>query len=406
MHSMSLVLLSSLVVAAAAEASATCSTGLDCSLNGECVSGSCVCSPAWTGSTCGSLNLKPALLSNGYGYPGSSSSSWGAGVELDPVSGLYFMAVDEMTRNCGLGTWQTNSHCILAVSPNASGPYSKVQTLMDSFCHGSSLSRDPASNTFVFNHMASSAPATQCYQCFDGVTPANSTKGPCTTGGIVPYSGAAFYGAPKGPYTVSQGWEDGGNCEAFIVPNGTVIWACPYGGPGASNCSGATSFLTIFVSPSLDAALAGNRTMLPRVIHPSGACVNWEDQNLWMDASGNLHSIFHAWRGQNTSYPAPGCYRNASGAWLPAGCTSLGGHTFSPNGIDWYVSPVPAYTSSVTYEDGSVLDFRARERPHLILSPAGDPLWFISAVGDPGPGGNTGVGGADHTFTLIQQLGA
>jgi len=59
----------------------------------------------------------------------------------------------------------------------------------------------------------------------------------------------------------------------------------------------------------------------------------------------------------------------------------------------------------VAYEDGSVVSYRARERPHLILSDGGDALYFVSAVGDPGPGGNTGVPGQDHSFTLVQQLG-
>ena len=63
-----------------------------------------------------------------------------------------------------------------------------------------------------------------------------------------------------------------------------------------------------------------------------------------------------------------------------------------------------AYTANVTYEDGSVVLFRARERPHLISSAQGDPLFFVSAVGDPGPGQNTGVLGADHSFTLVQPI--
>ena len=133
-------------------------------------------------------------------------------------------------------------------------------------------------------------------------------------------------------------------------------------------------------------------------------CFNWEDQNLWMDRGGNLHSLWHAWRGQNTSYPAPGCYQNASGDYNPPGCTALGGHAFSSDGAHWFISPIPAYTPQVEYEDGSIVTFRARERPHLILNTAGDPLYFISAVGNPGAGGNTGVPGADHTFTLIQPL--
>ena len=53
---------------------------------------------------------------------------------------------------------------------------------------------------------------------------------------------------------------------------------------------------------------------------------------------------------------------------------------------------------------GSVLDMRARERPHVILDAAGELAYFLSGVGDPGAGGNTGVRGADHSYTLIQAV--
>lgn len=137
--------------------------------------------------------------------------------------------------------------------------------------------------------------------------------------------------------------------------------------------------------------------------------MNWEDQNIWVDRGGRLHTLMHAFRGQNTTYPAPGCVAAANGTWLPLGCTSVGGHAFSVDGAHWYISPVRAYTATVAYEDGSERAFRARERPHLVFAGSGpgsgDPTWFVSAVGDPGPGGNTGEVGQDHSFTLLQELG-
>lgn len=116
----------------------------------------------------------------------------------------------------------------------------------------------------------------------------------------------------------------------------------------------------------------------------------------------------HAFRGQNTSLPAPGCTSTpgGGGGWAPAGCTSVGGHAFSVDGAHWFISPVRAYTATVAYADGSELAFRARERPHLLFGAgSGEPEWLVSAVGDPGPGGNTGIPGQDHSFTLVQGLG-
>jgi hypothetical protein len=54
---------------------------------------------------------------------------------------------------------------------------------------------------------------------------------------------------------------------------------------------------------------------------------------------------------------------------------------------------------------GRKLLTQARERPHLIFDGVGNPTHLISGAGDPGEGGNTGVGGADHTFTLVVPLG-
>jgi hypothetical protein len=52
-----------------------CQIGLDCELNGDCVSGTCVCDAAWTGKNCEILALKPAPKANGYKVAGESS--WG-----------------------------------------------------------------------------------------------------------------------------------------------------------------------------------------------------------------------------------------------------------------------------------------------------------------------------------------
>ena len=102
---------------------AKCTEDLDCQLNGLCTVGACVCDPAWKGANCSVLNLLPAKLSNGFGHPGSTTSSWGGNAVQDPKSGKWIMQVDEMNMRCGLGTWGQNSHCILAESDTPNGPY-------------------------------------------------------------------------------------------------------------------------------------------------------------------------------------------------------------------------------------------------------------------------------------------
>ena len=168
---------------------------------------------------------------------------------------------------------------------------------------------------------------------------------------------------------------------------------------------------------------------------------------IWLDKRDNFHSIAHAYRGQPNELPV--CDRSSVAGFM--NCTAIGGHAFSANGNDWYISPVPAYTPRVEYEDGSVLHLRARERPHVIIDPvSGDITHLINGAADSCPNGvncavpcdkpwvlngknvshpcggncdgfgqplcenmtnpkpacgrNVGCPGADHSFTLVQPL--
>jgi len=49
-----------------------CASPLDCVLNGDCVSGQCVCVEGWTGKNCQQADLLPSDTLNGFGskeYP-------------------------------------------------------------------------------------------------------------------------------------------------------------------------------------------------------------------------------------------------------------------------------------------------------------------------------------------------
>ena len=95
--------------------------------------------------------------------------------------------------------------------------------------------------------------------------------------------------------------------------------------------------------------------------------------------------------------------RNASDGVSP--CTATGGHSFSIDGKTWFISPVAAFTSTIEFTDGSQLTFRARERAHLVFDEeTGAPLYLANGVGNPGPGQNTGILGADHTFVQLQPI--
>lgn len=250
--------------------------------------------------------------------------------------------------------------------------------------------------------------ATACVQGAGGVTPSGAQLGPCDADNdALPYGASAFTApGPLGPFTPAPNFINCPNGETFFSADGSVVVACPTGAARAS-------FLSVSSAPSLAAALAGNWTHLPLTISLAGSNAtgpsvpefHWEDQTIWRDARGYFHTLMHAFRGQNTTLPAPGCTNEGgSSPFLPMNCTSLGGHAFSIDAAHWWVSADAAYTALVDFEDGTSAQFRARERPHVILDEAGELAFFLSAVGDPGKGGNTGVAGADHSFTLIQPV--
>eukprot|EP01047_Picozoa_sp_COSAG01_P033873 COSAG01_NODE_2514_length_7530_cov_192.547302_1_plen_229_part_00 len=126
---------------------------LDCALNGRCVSNKCVCSAGWTGAGCARLRLLPATKGQGFYGIASNWSSRGNKVRQDPSTGKFYMAADEMSFNCGLGTWQTNSRSVMAEADNVTGPYLRKQVVVDSWSHGTWMERDPLSGRWILGHM-------------------------------------------------------------------------------------------------------------------------------------------------------------------------------------------------------------------------------------------------------------
>ena len=171
---------------------------------------------------------------------------------------------------------------------------------------------------------------------------------------------------------------------------------------------------------TLEHALRGewtfkSRNPILRFLDPSIAnttCVRWEGNYMWVDERGNFHQMAHAFCGGVTDYPLPGVSVGINGSVVcndaPAGflgCVAYGGHAFSEDGHTWYISPIAPYTNEIAYADGSVVAVRARERVHLVFNDStGVPTHLCNGVGNPGPGVNTGVPGADHTFVQCVPL--
>ena len=216
-----------------------------------------------------------------------------------------------MGGGCGLQTWGSNSRCVLATSASALGPYVRIETLLDAWCHGSTPARDPLSGRWVAQHMGHAAPSATCTVCAagGGITPPGAPQGPCPEAdGVAAYTEGAVVSTgadPRGPYTAAPQVKSGANCENFFLPNGTLFVACPYGAKnvGVPDCGSPsqnacvyniagrasaptppltyprrshildpyTTVLTVSRAESLDAALAGEYTDLPLSYAPAGS---------------------------------------------------------------------------------------------------------------------------------------
>lgn len=148
------LMLTHAVAAAAAAAAGSCASDLDCSLNGVCSDDKvCVCDAAWKGPACSTLDLQPTGPTGDLRLP--NVSTWGMtvlpkGAGDQEWHGLYA----EMTRGCGLTSWETNSQIAHATAPTPAGPWTRQDTVLGVWAHtpSAAVARD---GTIVLFHLGS-----------------------------------------------------------------------------------------------------------------------------------------------------------------------------------------------------------------------------------------------------------
>lgn len=112
-----------------------------------------------------------------------------------------------------------------------------------------------------------------------------------------------------------------------------------------------------------------------------------EDPTWWYSsATRSYHALFHGLGACGTGAAGVGC------------------HAFSRDGVAWTLSPTPAYSLDVKFDDGSHITFARRERPQLLFDPVtGEPTHLVNGVQPPGPLQPTG-GRGDASYTLVVPL--
>ena len=328
------------------KASASCTTDLDCSLNGDCVKGACICDPAWSASPqCDVLALKRQPRNNGtfLGYKNQTAASWGGNVVFH--DGVYHLFVAQMVGNCGLGQWGTNSKIVRAESSSPLGPFAYKQTIIEPFAHNPTVRKLPNNSGFVL-YMIGGTPSTPI-DCSTSSTV--ETTAPTTFSGSIRVSYASSVEGPWSKpelvfFTRSDGlYSSWTNPSPHIFPDGSAALAFQahpkdtkhnwemIGMATAANFSGPFAYTS------------------PKPITPEQwYCVAGQDEDpfLWKSSRG-YHIITHG--------------------MCPAGIFQAH-YKFSRDGVTWYTSPRQTYEYKVYFEDNSFLMLPRVERPQLLFA--------------------------------------
>ena len=133
-----------------------CSSDLDCSLNGECIAGKCVCEVAWGGSCCDVLELLPVSNPSSYRVP--NVSTWGGNI-ITTDNRTFHMWIAEMAPDpakgggCGLTTWGDNSQITHVTASSPLGPYRRNEVAVGIWSHNPVVRIDPRDHTLVMWHI-------------------------------------------------------------------------------------------------------------------------------------------------------------------------------------------------------------------------------------------------------------
>jgi len=356
----------------------SCSTNLDCSLNGLCVSGACKCDPQWNGDSCQLLNLKPARVGQQNGFQEKNTASWGGSVVK--VGDQYHMMVARMADGCGLNCWEGNSEIAHAVSADPLGPFVFQEIVLPYFAHGPTIHQTP-DGTFVLFHLGCSTPGHPIPDHAPCKCPWNNGTSPPATvaekrafqqtkcGSDIIWLNSAT--SITGPWTsigrrnpAGASWASGTTNPGLFFYSNSSQAIMAYRGNAVADSS--NEYLGIAVASSWKTEFQ-NIGSGPIVTHIG------EDPYIYADKRGNFHIVYHDMQGSD-----------------------LGGHAFSADGQKWYNGAVPCYTGLVHFENGSSQKFKKRQRPQLIVE-NGVPLYLYTGVM---PGGFTG----DYSFTFAQEI--
>lgn len=347
-----------------------CSSELDCSLLGECVSSACVCDPGWSGPDCS--RIREGVTDQVWPQRGDrASASWGASVLVDDGQHYMFTDVVCLVDTCA---HTIGASIVQSVSRNGiRGPYDFVQVAIPAEIENVHASVAPDGTRLLFygdhqytfpNQTCTGSNTTQTARAHGN--PNMGCGGPYPR--KVTRMGIAFSGPNATTWQYHfptydeslNGFLPLVNPSPFFLPNGTLLLAFRFnGGPGGESNALAASD-----------DWRGPYRLISAAATPGE---KGEDPFLWKNQRG-YHMLFHCYRGDRERV---------------SGC-----HSYSKDGKSWTISEQASYNTTVLWRDResgvvSMRTFDYRERPELVFE-AGTttPKWLLTGVevGDKGGG--------------------
>lgn len=342
-----------------ADVQLACLSDWECSLNGDCTDGVCVCDPAFRGSTCAQLNFKPMTseAAERGAYRHGSATSWG-GIPIRDAQGIYHLYVSEIVNNCTLTSWIPNSQITHAVSSAPDGPYEYVSTVFGTFHHNPTVLRHPTENLYLMFMIGGP---------LEGTMDCSSRSGTDEGEGLDSSILISTATSPAGPWSEPIGpilgrGSDGDwdyivtNPSPVILENGTVLLY--YRGTpkywGDDKLRDTSKDLPESVGVAIAPHWSGPYTK--RFSTPILAVMN-EDPFAWRDRRGFkmlTHGRDDWW---NTHF------------------------AFSRDGLTWSDGSAITAGPNITLSDGTVHAFTNRERPHVYFNEStGQPAILFNGV--------------------------